>query len=203
MFFMQLCSLSLLSATKHILPVVMQCRESFAADWMCPHMKTATPPQLLLPPSLSSTFVPATSVLWLLPLQSWGNAAERSWTEGWELGEDQDLKVASITHKCDLEGCTSGPHCSSHWTNRSSSPPFKTTLLYSFFLSGAVLTCAMFQGISERVGIDAKQMLIKDVRNETLFVATAQHLNWFHFHHRCTLTDQGSNAHFNMHPNWS
>lgn len=107
--------------------------------------------------------------------------------------------MASITHKCDLEGCTSGPHC----TNRSSSPPFKTTLLYSFFLSGAVLTCAMFQGISERVGIDTKQMLIKDVRNETLFVATAQHLNWFRFHHRCTLTDQGSNAHFNMHPNWS
>lgn len=101
------------------------------------------------------------------------------------------IVLASKTHRCDLEGCSPGPHC----TNRSSSSPFKINLLYSCYLSGAGLTCAMFescQGISEREGIDTNQMLVKDVRNETLFVATAQSLNWFRFPHRHSLTDQGS-----------
>lgn len=97
-------------------------------------------------------------------------------------------------------------HCSSHCTNRSSSPPFKINLFYSCYLSGAVLTCAMFescQAISEREGIDTSEMFIKDVRSKTPFVATAQNLNWFSFHHKHSLTDQGSNAYFHMHPNWS
>lgn len=53
-------------------------------------------------------------------------------------------------------------------------------LLYSCYLSGPVLTCAMFesyQDVSERVQIDTNPVLMKDVKNETVCVAL-QHSAW-------------------------
>lgn len=176
---------------------VMQHRE-FCSKLDVPTHEEAVPLSYCHHFSLSFPCFPASSALWL-PLCR----AEVMLQRGAELRGQSWEKIRTYRVIWRMQLWTTLQH-SLH--KQSSSPPFKMNLLYSCSLSGAALTRAMFescQGISEREGIDTNQKFIKDVRSETLFVATAQSLNWLSFHHRHSLIDQGSNAHFNMHPNWS
>lgn len=178
---MHLCSLALLSPAPDLLPVVMQGRDSFEANWMYQHMKIATPLQLPLP--LFSLFhfccwYISPLLLFFLSIASIRCNAEVVLQRRADLRSQNSEKIrtsrsydAGLLHPQVLSGgmlSGSGPHCGRHCTNRCSSPPsYKTALLYSCYQSGPVLTHAMFescQGISERVPIDTTQMLSKDVK---------------------------------------
>ena len=109
-------------------------------------------------------------------------------------GPQGPMMLAYLICKCYLEGCSQVlDHTAVGIVQTDVAlPPYKMALLYSCHLSRAVITLAMFepcQGISESVQTDTNQMLIKDVKNETICVATAQCLNRFTCYHRCTLTD--------------
>lgn len=111
-FFMQLCSFSLLSATPDILPSSDTMQREFCSRLDVPTHEDGSTPLAAATTSLFPLFSCYISSL-TAPVQSWGNAAERSWTRGSELGEDQHLKVLQSclqNPRCDLQGCSSGPH---------------------------------------------------------------------------------------------